>query len=95
MADRLGGVFQQRIGGVDIQIVRVGHIGGDAAAGEPADIGQRVLKAGEIVQIAQGRGAVEPGIQIQRLYRRAAGAEMHGIAADLDGSVRIAAMKGE
>ena len=58
--DRFGRVAYQRVSGVDVQRERVGHIGGHAAAREPADICQPVLQPGEIVQVAQRRGPVEP-----------------------------------
>ena len=48
---RLCSLFQQCKGGVDVQIKRVGHIRCNAAACEPADIGQRVLKAREVMQV--------------------------------------------
>jgi hypothetical protein len=88
-------VFHQRVGRVYIEIKFTRHIGGNAAAGEPGDIGQLVLQPGEIMQVAQGRGAIKPGGQIQRLHHRTAGAEIDPIAANLDRAVRVAAMQGK
>ncbi len=74
---RLGRVAHQRIHRVDVQIEVVRHVCRDATAGEPAYIFQRVLKPGEIVQVLQGRGTIERGIEIERLHCGPARSEMH------------------
>jgi hypothetical protein len=89
---RFGRVFHQRVGRVYIEIKFTRHIGGNAAAGEPGDIGQMILQPGKFMQIAQGRGAIMPGAHIQPLHRRTASAEINLIAANLDRAVRVAAM---
>ena len=91
--DRLCRVLQQRVGCVDVQIEGVGDICCHAAAGVPADICERVLQPGEVVQILQGGRAVDARVQIQRLHCRAAGPEVDRIAAHRDGAGAVAAMQ--
>ena len=92
-ADRPGGVFDQRIGRVHVKLKGIGDIRGDAASRKPADVGQRVLKAGEIVQIGQRRRPVAAGLKIKRLHRRTSGSKVNRIAADLNCTARIASVK--
>ena len=87
-----GCVLYQRIGSVHVQIDNLRHISCDTAARKPRNIIKRVLQAGKIVQVLQGGRAVQPTVQIQRIYSRAAGAKIDPIKAHFDGSGRIASM---
>ena len=82
---RFRGVAQQGIDCVDVEIERVRHVGCDTTSGVPADIGKRVLQSGKVVQVTQGRRAVNMRVQIQRLNRRTAGAKVNTVATDFDG----------
>lgn len=75
--NRLGRVAQQRIGGVDVQKPFVRHVTRDTAACEPAHVAKRILQPCEIVQVCQGRWAIEPAVAVERLHCRATCPEMN------------------
>src|SRR5690606_30907815 len=94
-ADRLGGAAQQGVRGVDVEVEVVGNVGGHRAAGEPADVGESIDQSGEVVDVLKGRGAVAAGLEVQRLHRGAAGAEVDALAADFEVVLRIATVEHE
>jgi hypothetical protein len=85
----------QAIGGVDIELEDIGHIGGDAATRKPGYVRQRIDETGEVRQILQCRWPVEVCIQVERLYRGATGAEVNAVSADLEAVIFVAAVKNE
>ena len=93
--DGLGGVLEQGVERVDVEVVVVRHIRGDTVSGVPAHVLQRVLQPREVVQVLQGRRAVETRINVQGLHRRAACAEVDGITAHGDRPCRIASVQGK
>ena len=90
-----GRVPQQRVDRVHVEIEVIGDVGRDTAAGEPADVFERILQPREIVQVLQGRGSIQTAVQIQRLNRSAAGPEVHGVPAHHDAARRVPAVQGE
>ena len=91
--DGFARVFHQRIGGGHIEFERIGYIRRNTAAREPGDIVERVLQTGEIMQITQGRGTIEPSVQIQCVHCSTASAKVDVFATDVDGTRRVAAMQ--
>ena len=93
--DGLVGVAQKRVGRVHIQIIHIGNIDCDAAAGEPCNVVECVLQAGEIMEVLKRQRPVAFGFQIKRGDSSAACAKVNAVATHVNVAGRVAAIKPE
>ena len=79
----LGRAGYAGIGRVDVHLERRGHLAADDRALIEVDVLQRVDHARDVVQIAGGRVAIDPGLGVDHVHGRPGRAEIHARAPGL------------
>ena len=94
-ADVLGGAGDAGVGGVEVELARVGEIAGHDRALEEVDVVEAVDQAGDVVEVGERRLAIVAVCGLDHVHRRTRGAEMDLRVPGLEVVPRIGAMEHE